>query len=274
MKLKLLLFLLLTTFLTHSQEENKLIFGVNTGVKFAYRQNAIRYTGFYKNQLENYFQNPTNYQYVRTQLLNNRDFSFLEYSELYRYQPAFMFGLMVGYQTSPNLSFDMDLNFFNLSIVSAYTLEVIDPGNQTSQEIYQTGFITGKETRFNGRINMNYTTDGDKLKYVFGLSGLFNAWRMDENIAELNGTSLINLYSQHNPSNGFTLQVNGTNFGYGINVGIQYPISEKINMQILYQPYFNRAEYFNTKTEIENMGDAYVKPNLQLEHDLTARFIW
>ncbi len=276
MKLKLLIFTFLTiNILNPLSAGDKLIYGINLGVKFANRQNAIRYTGVYKNQLENYFTNPNNYQYVRTQILNNRDFEFFEYSELYRYQPAFLAGLMVGYQTSPNLSFDADLNFISLIVNSGYTLTIIDPGNTTSQDIYQNGFIRGEETRFNGRINMNYTSDPvGKLSYIIGLSGLFNSWRMDQNIVELSGTVLVDLYSQHNPQNNFTLKVRGNNFGYGINAGIKYKVSDKIDLQLLYQPYINRPEYFFTKPEIENAGTSYTKPKFQLEHDLVTRFIW
>ena len=258
----------------YAQDDNKLIYGANIGVKFAHKYNALRYSGAYKNQLMNYFTNPNTYQIIRTQFLDNKDFNFFEYSELYRYRPAYIFGVMFGYKTSPTLSFDADLNFSRLTAITGYTLTIIDPGNTTSQDIYENGFISGKETRFNGRINMNFMSEPDKLQYVFGLSGIINSWRMEDNSVELRGSIITNLYSQFNPNNGFTIQVRGTNFAYGVNLGINYQYSEAIAVQILYQPYIGRAEYFNTKLEIENAGDAYVKPKFRLEHDLVMRFIW
>ena len=278
MKSKLLLFTLMATFLLHANDGDKFIYGGNIGVKFANKYNAIRYIGAYQagtnvSQLENFFNIPNNYQNVRT-LLGNKDFSFLEFSQIYRYQPAILFGVMVGYQTSPNLSFDLDLNFISLKTVGGYTLEVIDPGNTTTQEIFKNGFVSGKESRFNGRVNMNYTFDGDKARLIIGLSGLFMAWRMDENIVELDGSILTNLYSKFNPENDFSIKVSGTGFGGGFNLGVSYPLSEKGSIQLLYQPYISRLDYFTTKIQIEAAGTDYIKPKFRLDHDLVARFVF
>jgi hypothetical protein len=273
MKLKLLLFALLLHNISQAQEIKRLIFGVNVGVKFANKNYAVRYTGFYQNQLKNFFNIQNNYQTVRT-LLGNKDFVFDSYSDLYRFQPAPVYGINFGFQASENLSFETDLNFSNIKMLGGYTLAVTDPGNFTSQAIYANGNISGQESRFNGRINMNYRTDGDKIKGVFGLSGLLNSWRMEENIVELNGSILTSLYSQFNPSNGFTTRVQGSGFGYGINLGVEVPFKKGIVMQIVYQPYVTRMDYFNTKQTIDDLGDDYQRPDMRLEHDLIARFVW
>ena len=277
MKLKLALFCLLYighSFAQDSPEDIKrFIYGLNAGVKFANRNYAIRYTGAYQNQLENFFIQPNNYQNVR-QLLGNKDFEFDSYSDLYRYIPAVVYGINFGFQASNNLSFEADLNFSNIRFIGGYTLSIIDPGNFTTQEIFQNGTVIGKESRFNGRINMNYTTDGEKLKGVFGLSGLVNSWRMDENQVELNGIIIANLFSQFNPTNGFFARVRGTGFGYGINAGIEVPFKKGIVMQIVYQPYITRMDYFNTQDVIEAEGENYIQPPRRLEHDIIARFVW
>ena len=273
MRLKLLLFFLLFTNIVGAQEVKRFIFGVNVGVKFANKNYAIRYTGYYNDQLINYFNIQNNYQIVRA-LLDNRDFSFDSYSDLYRFQPAPVYGVNLGFQASPNLCFEFDFNFSNIKMLGGYTLRIDDPGNFTSQDIYANGFITGKESRFNGRVNMNYTSEGDKVRVVAGLSGLLNSWRMEENLVELNGKILTNLYSQFNVGNGFTSRVQGSGFGYGVNLGIEVPFKEGIVMQILYQPYITRMDYFNSNQIIDDIGDAYVKPQRRLEHDIIARFVW
>lgn len=261
-------------FNSFSQSDNSFIYGGNIGVKFGSKHYAARYRGIYQNQLENYFANPIYYQQVRASL-GNKDFFFYDYGNVFKYTPSILFGIMIGYQTSPNLSFDMDANFIIMNAITGYTLEVIDPGNQTSQGNYLTGYIAGKESRFNGRINMNYTFDSDSdLRLIVGLSGLFNAWRIDDHLIELNGSILANLHSQFNTNNNFALKVNGNGFGYGVNTGFSYPINDHMSMQILYQPYLLRAEYFTTKAQIEIAGNDYVKPVLRLEHDFVARFVF
>lgn len=273
MRIKLTVFFIGFLFFVNGQDFRRFTYGLNAGIKFANKTYAARYTGFYQDQLENFFITPNNYQIVR-QMLGNKDFQFLQYSELYRFRPAPVYGVNIGYQASPNLSFEADFNFSNLTMVGGYTLEVTDPGNFTTQDIYQNGFVSGKESRFNGRINLNYTTDGDDLKYIFGLSGMFNAWRMESNEVELLGSIITNLYSQFNPTNGFFTRTRGSGIAYGINVGIQYPVSNGMQMQILYQPYVGRLDYYNTKDQIEAYGASYIKPKLVLEHDLIVRFVF
>lgn len=273
MRLKLLFFTLLFTQLVYSQDFKRLIFGLNAGVKFANKNYAIRYTGYYNFELETLIASPNIYQTIRA-LLGNKDFVFDSYSDLYRFQPAPVYGVNFGFQASRNLSFEADLNFSNIKMFGGYTLRIDDPGNLTTQDIYATGNISGQESRFNGRINMNYTTDGEKVKGVFGLAGLLNSWRMEENIVELNGTIIASLYSQFNPANGFTSRVQGSGFGYGVNLGIEIPFKKGIVMQIVYQPYVTRMDYYNSRQVIQGLGDSYQKPPRRLEHDLIARFVW
>jgi len=272
MKLKLTVFCLGFVFFVNSQDIKRFIYGFNAGVKFANKSYAVRYTGVYQDQLKNYFDNPIHYQAIY-QLLNDTHFSLIEYSELYRYKPSPVYGVNIGYQASPNLTFEGDLNFSNLTMIGGYTLELVDPGNFTSQDIYKTGHILGKESRFNGRLSINYTGDGDKFKVIAGLSALFNAWRMESNKVELNGSILTDLYSQFNPNNSFYTKTRGTGLGYGINIGFQYPIQKGISMQVMYQPYVSRMDYFNTKNQIESIGNSYNKPKLKLENDLIVRFV-
>lgn len=273
MKLPIIIIVLLTANIANAQDIKRFIFGVNAGGKFANRNYAERYAGAHNEQLPIFFSNPDTYQRVR-QLLGNQDFQFFDYSDLYRYQAAPVYGVNVGFQASRNLSFEADLNFSNLRMLGGYTLEVNDPTNFTSQPRFENGNISGRESRFNGRINVMYTTDGEKVKGVFGLSGILNSWRMEENIVELNGTILTNLFSQFNANNGFNAKVRGTGFGYGVNMGVEIPFKEGIVMQIVYQPYVTRMDYFTPNDVITALGDSYVRPDMRLEHDIIARFIW
>lgn len=273
MTIKLLFFCLIISSYVEAQEIKRLIFGLNAGVKFANKNYAIRYTGVYQDQLKNYFNQQNNYQTVR-QLLNNKDFQFDSYSDFYRFQPAPVYGANLGFQASKTLSFESDFNFSNIKMLGGYTLIITDPGNLTSQEIYANGNISGKESRFNGRISMNYTSDGEKVKAIIGVSGIINAWRMEENLVELKGSILTNLYSQFNPANNFTTRVRGSSFGYGANIGVQIPFKKEIVMQIVYQPYIIKTEYFETEQNIEALGINYIKPDPKIEHDIMVRFVW
>ncbi|MFK8043870.1 MAG: hypothetical protein AB8B72_00140 [Crocinitomicaceae bacterium] len=258
---------------TNADNLKRFIFGANAGVKFASKKYAIRYTGAYQDQLINFLNFPSTYQRVR-ELLGNNDFYFDSFSLLYRFQPAISYGINFGYQASPNLSFEADLNFSNIRMIGGYTLVVEDPANFTDQLNFATGTVIGNESRFNGRINMNYRTDGETVKGIFGIAGLVNSWRMEENYAELNGAIVAQLFSGSNPANGFTSRVSGTGFGYGINLGIEVPFKKGIVMQIVYQPYITRMDYFNTQEVISGLGASYQKPGRVIEHDLMARFVW
>ncbi|MFK8039193.1 MAG: hypothetical protein AB8B74_12945 [Crocinitomicaceae bacterium] len=277
---KLLLFCLLIVssvkVIGQSKDIKRLIFGLNAGVKFANKNYARRYTGVYQDQLLNFFTQQDNYQRVR-QLLDNKDFSphpTAFYSDLFRFQPAPVYGVNIGFQASKSLCFEADLNFSNIKFIGGYTLLIQEPGNLTSQEVIQNGTIIGKESRFNGRINMNYTSNGEKVKAIIGISGILNSWRMEDNSVELNGGIITNLYSQFNTVNGFLTKVRGTGFGYGANIGIEVPFKKGIVMQILYQPYRTSMEYFETDEAIAALGDNYIKPSAVFEHDLIARFVW
>ncbi len=255
-------------------QDSKLFIGFNTGAKFGNRNYALRYTGAYQNELPVQFDNPNIYQQVY-QILGNKDFSFSEFNELYHYKPAFNLGLLIGYNTSPNLQASIATNFSRLKMISTYTLEVIDPTNFTTQGQYVTGNILGEESRFNGRFNLDYIFDGDKVRFLLGGSGMFLAWRIEKQIAELNNESFIlPLYSLHNPNNNITKKVSGMGWGYGINAGIQFNINDKFKGQLVYQPYLSKLDYFTTKLQKEQLGSSYQKPKQRLEHDLTLRLIW
>ena len=98
---------------------------------------------------------------------------------------------------------------------------------------------------------------------------------MEQLLIELNNEQFIyNLYSLHDPGNNFTKKTSGSGWGYGVNIGFEYRLNEKFVAQCVYQPYFARVEYFKTKSQIDNEGPMYLKPENKLEHDLTVRIIW
>ncbi len=274
MNIKILLFFLLGAISNVNAQDSKLFIGFNTGGKFANKHYAYRYTGAYNDELPLQFNNQYTYQQVY-QALGNKDFYFSEFNELYRYKPAFNLGLIVGYNTSPNLQASIATNFSRLKMLSTYTLEVIDPSNLTTQGQYVTGNILGEESRFNGRFNLDYIFDGDKVRFMLGVSGMFLAWRIEKQIAELNNESvIINLYSLHNPNNNITKKTSGVGWGYGVNTGIQFNINDKFKGQLVYQPYLSKVDYFVTKNQKDLLGSSYQKPKQRLEHDITLRLIW
>ena len=274
MNLKLLIICLLFTNLNLFSQENKLFFGINVGGKFANKYYATRYTGAYQNELPLIFDNPYTYQTVY-EVLGNKNFAFYQYNENYRYSPAFNFGGILGYNFGPNLQTSIDVNFSQLKVKTSYNLEVFDPGNQTTQGQYETGFILGEEARFNGKFNVDYISDGDKVKFILGAQGIFNSWRMESLLVELKNESWIyNLYSVNGATNNFTKKTSGSGWGYGLNIGFEYRLNDKFVGQFLYQPYISKVEYFATKSQIEAAGSTYEKPKGRLEHDVTLRILW
>jgi hypothetical protein len=252
----------------------RFFFGVNVGVKFANKNYANRYGGWYDNQLNLALTQLNNYQTIY-EILGQKDF-FLPndaFPLIVKYSPGLLTGVTVGYKLSPNLQFGLDADFSKLKFRSAYSIQVIDPSSTVSQAQYRTGNMFAEESRFNGRFNVDYIIDGDPLNYIVGLSGLFSAWRIDKHIAFFEDFQMP-LFSVFNTGNNFTSKTGGSGWGFGINIGLEYRFTEKIVAQLMYQPYMQRAEYFLTKTEIANLSQPYIRPKFRLEHDITVRILW
>ena len=259
----------------YSQEERKFFAGVNVGVKFANKNYALRYNGVYEQQLyQTLIQNPNNYDQIFRML---GDQHFLLPNDAYpaniRYTPGLLTGVTVGYKLSPNIQASIDANFNKLKVRDVFSIEVLDATNTTSQNQYELGELYAEESRFNGRFNIDYIIPQEKIKYIIGVSGLFTAWRIDQHVAVFQGFQMP-LFSVHNPNNNFSTRVSGSGWGGGLNLGIEYRVNEKIVAQLVYQPYFSRVDYFNTKNEIQSLGGAYVPDKFRLENDLTLRFLW
>lgn len=204
---------------------------------------------------------------------NNFQIPFDAYPQNIRYSPGLITGVTMGYKLSPNLQLGIDADFSKLKVKSFFTIEVLDASNTTSQEQYQTGQLYAEESRFNGRLNFDYVSTDEKINYIIGLSGIFSAWRVDEHLAVFN-EFIMPLHSVHNPNNNFSTRTSGSGFGYGVNAGLEYRVNEKIVCQLMYQPYFQRTEYYLTNQAIENLGSDYIKDKFRLEHDITLRILW
>jgi hypothetical protein len=249
---------------TQGEKERKFFFGLNIGTKIANKNYASRYGGWYQNELPNtLLNNPTHYQNVRY-ILNDIDFTlpFDYFSQNMRYSPGLLTGLLFGYSLSPNLQASVEANFNKLKVRDVFSIEVFDPSNQTSQEQYELGEIYAEESRFNGKFNFDYISDGERAKYIIGLSGLFGAWRIDQHIASFRGYQM-NLFSVHNPTNNINNVVSGLGWGAGINLGIEYRFKPSIVAQIMYQP--NHAQYDFDFTPART---------LLIQHDLVVRILW
>jgi len=274
MKLLLTLAIVLLTNITVFSQDKKFFVGLNVGVKFANKNYAYRYTGAYNNELPVLLQQQQVHQQIY-QILDNKDFSFYEFNESFKYTPAINYGVILGYAVSPNLQASIDANFSQPKVETTFSIEIIDPSNQTSQENIMIGHVLGKEGRFNGKFNLDYIFDGDKAHFIIGLQGLFLSWRMEQLLYELNDEKWIyNAYSVHTPTNNITKKTSGSGWGYGINIGVDYRLNKKLVAQLMYQPYFSRVEYLYTKSQIQNAGSIYPGIANRLEHDLTLRIHW
>lgn len=274
MKFKLFLILIIFANVTLLAQEKKFFFGLNIGAKFANKNYAYRYTGAYQNELPLLLSNQEVHQQLYL-LLDNQDFEFYEFNENFKYTPAINYGVLIGYAVSPNLQASVDVNFSQPKVQTSYTIKLFDPSNQTSQDQYKVGYVLGKEGRFNGKFNLDYLFEGDDVRFIIGIQGLFLSWRMEEHIYEMADEKWIyNSYSVHNVSNNFTKKTSGSGWGGGLNFGIEYRLNEKFVSQLMYQPYLSRVEYFNTKSQIATAGSSYSGVSNRLEHDLTLRIQW
>ena len=266
-------------FAAGAQKDQKIYFGINVGVKFANKNYAERYAGYYPSSgftgnLENTLLLQTNYNAIY-QILGEKNFQipFDAYPTNITYTPGILTGVTIGYKLSPNLQVGIDADFSKLKVKNFFTIEVLDASNTTSQEQYQVGNLYAEESRFNGRFNFDYIVEGEKLNFVLGLSGIFSSWRIDEHIAVFNDY-VMPLFSKFDPNNNFSTRISGSGWGAGLNTGLEYRLNEKIVCQLMYQPYFQRTDYFNTKLQIQNLGSTYIKDKFRLEHDLTLRILW
>ena len=279
MKCILIFFTVFYSLAAFSQDERRFFFGVNVGVKFANKNYAMRYNGIYPSSdgighLENTLLQQNNYNTIY-QMLGDNTFQvpYDAYPQNIRYTPGLLTGVTMGYKLSPNLQLGIDADFSKLKVKSFYTIEVLDASNTTSQEQFQTGQLYAEESRFNGRLNFDYVSTDEKINYVIGLSGIFSSWRVDEHIAIFKDFKMP-LHSVHNVNNNFSTRTSGSGFGYGINLGLEYRANDKIVCQLMYQPYFQRTEYYLTKQAIESLGSDYIKSKFRLEHDITLRILW
>lgn len=271
--------LLFTFSFAKGQKEKTFYFGINVGGKFANKNYAQRYAGIYPNngsttKLENTLYQTNNYDRIYA-LLGDYNFQvpYDAYPTNIRYSPGILTGVTMGYQLSPTLQVGIDADFSKLKVKDFFTIEVIDPGNQTSQEQFQVGNLYAEESRFNGRFNFDYIIEGETVNFIAGLSGIFSAWRVDEHLAVFRDY-IMPMHSVHDPNNNFSVKTSGIGWGAGINIGAEYRFNEKIVCQLMYQPYFQRTDYYNTKSTIEALGSSYVKDRYRLEHDLTLRILW
>lgn len=247
----------------YGQKDQTLFFGVNVGTKLANKNYAVRYSGAYQDELYYALTNPYHYNEIYMRL-GDRHYSmpYDSYPTNIRYTPAIVTGVTVGYQVSPNFQMSLDANFSKLKVRSAFTIEVEDPSNWTSEPVIELGSLYAEESRFDGRYNLDYVFDGDRAKFILGVSGLFTAWRIDEHFASIRDYNM-QLFSKHNPTNNFNNKVSGMGWGAGLNIGCEYRVNEKIVAQIMYQPYHTKVDYGFIPSK-----------KLLLQHDLTVRFLW
>ena len=263
MRIILFFLLFLISITSTAQDDQKFFVGVNLGTKFGNKNYAARYSGGYNDELYQRIIQPEMYNRIRL-TLNDVDFTlpFDSYPQNVTYIPQLLTGVQVGYNIGPNLQINLEANVAKMKIQDVFTIEVLDPSSTVTQQQYQIGNIYGEESRFTGRFNMDYVIESDPINYLIGFSGVFSAWRMDEHFAEFNNV-LIPLFSQFSLNNNLGNAVSDVGFGLGMNLGIEYGITDKVTMQLMYQPYGARLDYGYT-----------INKRLLLEHDIVARFLW
>ena len=260
----LLLFTVLICSTGSAQKEKTIFFGLNVGTKLANKNYAIRYNGLYQYELENILFTQYNYNQIYM-LLGDKNF-YLPYDAYpvnIKYTPGILTGATLGYQVSPNFQMSLDVNFNKLKVRDAFTIVVDDPSNFTTEPVIKLGQLYAEESRFDGRFNLDYVFDSEtKARFMLGISGMFNAWRIDKQTATIMGYSMP-LYSLHSPTNNILNKVSGMGWGGGLNIGCEYRVNEKIVAQILYQPYQLKVDYGFTTAK-----------RLLIQHDLVVRILW
>lgn len=256
--------------LSQDDKGRSLFFGVNLGTKIANKNYALRYNGSYgqfgtnETQLEYTLNIVQNYTTIRD-LLGGIDFQvpYDAYSQNIRYIPGLLTGVTLGYQISPNLQVSADGNFNKLKVRDVFSIQVFDGGVQTSDNQYRLGSIYAEESRFDARFNIDYVGEGNKAKFMIGASGIYNFWRIDQHLAIFENYQM-SLFSQFTgvPQTDLNI-VRGSGGGFGLNIGCEYRINDKIVSQILYQPYQTFVDY----------GVSFTRKIL-LQHDFTVRFLW
>ena len=244
--------------------ERRFFAGLNVGTKIANRNYAFRYAGWYQDELINAMYNNTFvYQDIRYSL-GDLDWIFpYDYAPARpRYSPGLLTGILLGWKMSPELQVSVEGNFNKLRMTDVFSIEVIDPGNQTSQSLYQLGEIYAEESRFNARFNFDYVNPGDKASFIMGIHGLFGAWRIDEQVYSFNNI-LVPVFSVHNPTNGITKKVAGIGWGAGLNIGVEYRFNQQIVAQLMYQPHHAQYDF-----------DYEIFKRFRLQHDILVRILW
>ena len=253
-----------------AQKDKTLFFGLNVGTKLANKNYAGRYNGAYPyttieaSELYAALNTPINYDQIY-QRLGDKHFALTydSYPSNMRYVPGIITGVTAGYQTSPNFQMSLDANFSKLKARNVFTIEVYDPGNFTSEPVIDLGELYAEESRFDGRYNLDYVFDAPgKARFMFGVSGMFTAWRIDKQLAIFEGYQMP-LFSVHNPANNYFIVTRGMGWGGGLNIGVEYRVNEKMVAQVLYQPYQTKVNY----------GFSITK-RLLLQHDITVRILW
>jgi hypothetical protein len=255
-----------------AQPEKKgrsLFFGVNLGTKIANKHYAGRYSGIYqyygtdRTELDYTINTPRNYDSIKFNKLDGYDFQvpFDAYSQNIRYTPGLLTGVTIGYQISPNLQVSADGNFNKLKVRDVFSIQVFD--NSTFENRYELGEIYAEESRFEGRFNFDYVSEGDKVNFIFGGSGIYTFWRIDKHIATFQNYDMLLFNKFSTIPAGETNIVRGNGWGIGLNLGIEYRINNKIVSQIMYQPYQAFVDY-----------GIYIPKRFLLQHDITIRFLW
>lgn len=264
----LLLLFFSYSFVVSAQDDNfserRFFAGVNIGTKIANRNYAFRYAGWYQDELPNaIYNNPIVYNDIRLSLGDLDWILPFDYAPARpRYSPGLLTGILLGWKMTPELQVSVEGNFNRLKMQDVFSIEVLDPGNQTSQEIFRLGDIYAVESRFNGRFNIDYINPGEKASLILGIHGIFGAWRIDEQVYQFNNI-LVPIFSVHNPTNSIIKKVTGIGWGAGINLGVEYRFNEQIVAQLMYQPHHAQYDF-----------DYEIPQRIRLQHDIMVRILW
>jgi hypothetical protein len=219
-----------------SGEDSKFFIGVNFGGYFANKNTTPFYNGFAGdsadvNGIERVIIfNHWNYNRIRDEVLEY-DFVISEFPTDMKYRPGISIGLHTGVNLNEYTSIILDADFVNLKIVDAFTLEVLDPGNQTSQPIYYTASLLGKERR----LNLNLGVHGVLGEGGGSVEGFFEAGvNLNSTIVETNEVIIDHLnyliLFQNNPF--FPKKYGGLGYGFFGGLGMHFDYSDKFKFEL------------------------------------------
>jgi hypothetical protein len=244
-----------------SSDSSKFFVGANIGAYFANKKTAKLYSG--APGVTNFGYDQVLFSQQHSQVF--RDYFIYEYKISEDpiepvYKTTVELGIHAGYRLSNDVTIFLDLNSIQLKYDQFFTIEVIDPNNNTLIPDYRKIPIKGKESRFNLNLGtqISYYNE-DETNAYFSLFGNVNGVQMEENYFVINNVE----YQILHPTNGdLNIKPGGLGYGGGGGLGLKLGLNEKISSDLYYNLYY-------TKTNLNEFNKPF-----GIHHSIGIRIIW